>query len=101
MRGRQPMLPPADMEDAALEVDLLPAQGHEFGHPEPMPIGEKHHGRVPMAMPPEPPCGRDQRVDFPWREIFAAPPGSIGSFPRGSRMRHGPLLRRDFPENRA
>jgi hypothetical protein len=34
-----------------------------------------------MAMPPKPPGGRDERVDLPWREIFAAPAGGIWDFP--------------------
>jgi len=30
MGRRQPIFPSADMEDTALQVDLLPAQGHQF-----------------------------------------------------------------------
>jgi hypothetical protein len=41
-----------------------------------------------MAMPPKPPGGRDERVDLPWREIFAAPAGGIWDFPWRYSVRH-------------
>jgi hypothetical protein len=70
-----------DPQHATLEVDLLPTPGDQFRHAEPVARGEEQHGRVPMAMPPEPPHGRDQCVDCLWCEIVAAPSGGMRVFP--------------------
>jgi hypothetical protein len=49
------------MEYTALEVHLLPAQGHQFRHAEPVAIGEEQQGRVPVPMPSEPTGGGDEQ----------------------------------------
>jgi hypothetical protein len=39
------------VQDSTAEIDLLPTQGDQFGRAQPVPEGDKHHGRVPMAVP--------------------------------------------------
>jgi hypothetical protein len=38
------------VQAAVGEVDGIPAQCHRLGHPQPMPIGDQHDGRLPMAV---------------------------------------------------
>ena len=46
-----PFLTLAHMQAARLEVNLLPAQIHHFGRPQSMPVGQKHHEGVAVAIP--------------------------------------------------
>jgi hypothetical protein len=48
MRGRTTRLGPADVQDAVIEIDLVPRQVHQLGH-EPLAEGQQDHGRVPIA----------------------------------------------------
>ena len=50
MRGWRAILGPADVQGCGFEVDLLSAQIHHFGCPEAVPVGQKHHERVAMAV---------------------------------------------------
>ena len=38
------------MQAAIGEVDGVPAQRHQLGRPQPMPIGDQHHGGVAVAV---------------------------------------------------
>jgi hypothetical protein len=43
------LLDPADVERRCSEVRLIPAQVHQFRHPQAMPVGHKDHRGVPVA----------------------------------------------------
>src|SRR6266536_3495380 len=59
---------PADVQDAHLEIDLLPAQIHELGRPEPVAEGQEDHRGVAMAR------GRmDQSLDLGLGQVLARP----------------------------
>src|SRR6266536_3756835 len=68
MRRRRACLGPADVQDAHLEIDLLPAQIHELGRPEPVAEGQEDHRGVAMAR------GRmDQSLDLGLGQVLARP----------------------------
>jgi len=43
---------PPNVEGCCLEVDLLPARVDHFCRPQPVPVGQQDHERVPVAVPP-------------------------------------------------
>ena len=47
-------LEPPDMQAAMGEVDGVPAQRHQLGRPQAVPVGDQHHGgiAVAVAIPP-------------------------------------------------
>ena len=70
MRGRRAVLGPADVQGCGFEVDLLPAQVHHFGRSEAMPVGQKHHQRVALAVAVR--LGRlDQLLDLVGSQVLA------------------------------
>ena len=38
------------MQAAMGEVDGVPAQRHQLGRPQPMPVGDQHHGGIAVAV---------------------------------------------------
>jgi hypothetical protein len=42
---------PVDMQPPMPEVDLCPAQAHQFASSQPMPIGQEDRSAVPGAIP--------------------------------------------------
>jgi hypothetical protein len=44
------LLDPADVQGGRPEVHLIPAQLHQFGNPEAVPVGHEDHRRVPMTV---------------------------------------------------
>ena len=42
---------PPNVEGCCLEVDLLPARVDHFCRPQPVPVGQQDHERVPVAVP--------------------------------------------------
>ena len=50
MGGRGAVLGPPDVQGRGFEVDLLPAHVHHFGRSEAMPVGQKHHEGVTVAV---------------------------------------------------
>ena len=43
-------LEPPDMQAAMGEVDGVPAQRHELARPQPVPVGDQHHGGIAVAV---------------------------------------------------
>lgn len=41
---------PPDMQAAMGEVDGVPAQRHQLGRPQPVPVGDQHHGGIAVAV---------------------------------------------------
>ena len=50
VRARGAVLDPADVQGRGFEVDLLPPKVHDLGRPQAMPIGQKHHQSVAVAV---------------------------------------------------
>jgi hypothetical protein len=64
------LLDPADVQRPGGEVDLVPAQVHQFGRPKAVPVGCKDHCRVAVAMAVS--LDRcNQPLDFGFRQVFA------------------------------
>jgi hypothetical protein len=64
------------------KIDCVPAQRHQFDHPQPMPIGDQHHGGVAVTAAIL--RGRlDQAVDLGVGEILARPDLGVAPPTRG------------------
>jgi hypothetical protein len=51
MRRRRAVLGPTDVQDGHFEVDLLPpTQVHDFRRSKAMPVGQKHHQGIAVAV---------------------------------------------------
>ena len=59
------------MQDAVVEMDGVPAQRHDLGGTQPVPVGDEHHGGVaiPVAVLAG---GGDQLLDLGIGQIFPA-----------------------------
>jgi hypothetical protein len=80
MRRRRAPLRPADGQRAGVEVDLVPAEIDQLGHPESVPIGHEDHGRVPVA-PTVISGGLLQAADLAVGEVFPGPEFSVWKAP--------------------
>src|SRR5438270_13503362 len=52
MHARDAVLQPVDVQQPAIEIDLIPAQRHKFPDPEPMPERNEDHRGIAGAVPP-------------------------------------------------
>ena len=81
MGTRRALLDPADVQVGCSKIDLVPAQVHQFGHPQAVPVSHKDHGRVAVAIPVSPDC-RQQALDLRFRQILAGAQLAVGEPPR-------------------
>src|SRR5262245_36561883 len=58
------------MKEALLEVELIPAQGDQFGDPQPMAIGQEDRCVVAVPMASEATSRFAQLLDLGWREML-------------------------------
>ena len=73
-----------DMQAAVGEVDGVPAQRHQLGRPQAVPIRDQHHGGVAVAMAVLP-GGSDQAGDLAVGQILAR--ADLGVPPAARRAR--------------
>jgi hypothetical protein len=94
MRGGRPILDPANVQDRAREVDLLPPEIDHLPSAQPVPEGEEDHERVPLA-PAIALRGLDQLLDFRQGKVFSRSKCGVGQAQRdcsnfsGWRVRQG------------
>ena len=72
MRARGAVLDPADVEDGAVEVDLVPAKVADLGSPQAVPVGQQDHGGVAVTVAVAP-GGLDQRLDLVGGQVLPGP----------------------------
>ena len=95
MVARRALLDPADMQSCRGELHLIPAQVHQFGDAQAMPVGHKDHGGVPVS-PAVALCRSHQPLDFGFGQVLAGAQVAIGRPPgRNCSVYGGP---RDEPE---
>src|SRR5215207_7548447 len=82
------VLDPPDVQQAVLEVDLIPAQRAQLGDAQPVPIGDLDHGGIAVPVPVLA-CGGDQALDFLGGQVFAWSALGLGHGP----WRNCPILR--------
>ena len=70
MGAGRPLLDPADVQGGRAEVHLIPAQVHQLGDAEAMPVAHQDHGGVPVA-PPIALGGSQQAFHFGLGQILA------------------------------
>ena len=81
MGARRALLDPANVQSGRGKIDLVPTQVHEFGRAQPVPVGRKDHGGVPVAVAVA--LSRlHQALDFGFRQIFAGAQFAVGEPPR-------------------
>jgi hypothetical protein len=65
------VLQPGDVQQALAEVHLIPCERAKLADPQPVPIRDQDHGRIPVAVAP-PLLGRAyQRLDLGGRQVLA------------------------------
>ena len=91
-----PALCSADMQSAAVEVNLIPAQAADFRSAKPVPVRNQDHGSVAMAIAGSLAGGLLEPLDLPFGQVF---PGlELGAL-RGTvrfAVVEGACLRADF-----
>jgi hypothetical protein len=83
LRGGHPVLQTGDVQEASLEVDLVPAQAHKLRDPQRMTVSDQEEGAITGAVPADLAGGGEYLVDFIVREIFSGSPRGVGEPPRG------------------
>ena len=58
------------MKEALIEVELIPAQGDQFGDPQPMAIGQEDHRGIAVPMASDAPSRLAQLLDLGWGEML-------------------------------
>ena len=70
--GRRAVLDPANEQRPVLKIDLIPAQVHQFGGTEAVPIRQQDHGGIAVAFPGA--LGRcDQTLDLGAGQMLTGP----------------------------
>src|SRR6516165_6319645 len=77
MHAWHAVLDAGDMQEAMHQVYLLPPQRAQFGRSEAMPVGKKHHGRVPVAMAVIP-GSLHKPFDLTLRQVFTLAVVGVG-----------------------
>jgi len=57
-------LEPRHMQSSSIQIDLLPLQRHQLADPEPVPVAQEDHRRIPLAVAPALPCRLAQLLDL-------------------------------------
>src|SRR5215510_4535846 len=92
MRAGQAPLETADMDKPLIEIDLIPAEGDELGHPEPVPVGQQDHRVIPEPVPAHTPGRLAQASDFGGSQVLAgADVGVFMTLGKGE-LGHGTIL---------
>ena len=82
-------LEPPDMQAAMGEVDGVPAQRHQLGRPQPVPVGDQHHGGIAVAVAVLP-GGSDQAIDLGIGQVLAR--ADLGVRWRRGGLRRSPTV---------
>ena len=74
MGARSAILKAIDVKQPLGKVDLVPAQGNQFAHPQGMAVGNENHSCVPVPVPPLLLSGSDNLLNLGFGQVFTAPP---------------------------
>lgn len=74
------VLSPTHVQQALLEVDLVPAEADKFAHSQPVPVGDEDHGAVPLPMPAGFPRRIANELDLGLGEVLAGTKLCVRSF---------------------
>jgi hypothetical protein len=67
------------VHQALSKIDLVPAQTHQFRHPQAVAVGDQDQGRITKSMAPLLGGRGDDLSDFLFRQIFSAAIVGIGA----------------------
>ena len=79
------------MQAAMGEVDGVPAQRHQLGRPQPVPVGDQHHGGIAVAVAVLP-GNSDQAGDLGVGQIFARADLGVALTARARPMGDCPII---------
>ena len=82
MHGSHAVLEPGDVHQALSEIDLVPAQTHQFRYPQAVAASDQNQGRIAKSMAPLRGGRGDDLPDFLFRQIFPAAIVGVGAAPR-------------------
>ena len=91
MRRGHAVLQSRDVQQAGLEIDLVPAHRDELADAQPMPVGEEDERAIARTVAADLAGGLQQLLDLLRRQIFAPAARSIGLARRGDAEGQGPL----------
>ncbi len=89
MRRGQAVLKSRDVDQAGLQVDLLPAHRDELRHPKRMPVGEKNERPIARPVAAHLGGGLQELLDLRRRQVLAGAPIKIGGSAWGDRRGGG------------
>ena len=91
------LLDPADVQRSRSELDLIPAQVHQFGGAQTVPVGNQNHRSVPVS--PAVALSRShQPLDFGFGQVLAGAQVAIGRPPgRNCSVYGGPRDQLEVP----
>ena len=78
-----------DVHRSRLEIDLIPAQSHQLGDSQPMPVREKDERPIAHPVATHLARGLQQLLDLRRGQVFAGAPIKIGGSARGDRRGGG------------
>ena len=90
VNGWRAALRAVDVKPAVGEVDGVPAQRHQLCRPQPVPVGDQHHGSVAVAMAVEG-GRRDHAGHLGVGEVLAYPNLGVLASPRRGLLDHCPI----------
>src|SRR2546427_9736374 len=70
MRARDAMLDAPHVQESLIKVKLIPAQVNQFGHAQPMAIGQEDHRLIAVPMASNAAGRLAQLLDFRWRKML-------------------------------
>jgi hypothetical protein len=73
VRAGDPVLDASHVQEALIEIELIPAQVDEFGHAQAVPVGEENHRVIAVPMASEAASRFAQLLDLGWREMLTGP----------------------------
>ena len=91
MRTGHPILPPADMQQAGIKVDLVPAQRDQLTDPQRMTVGHQNHRGIPMTVAADAPGGLHQGINFTRRQVLPTTALGVGDPPRRTCRLNNPI----------
>ena len=81
MGRRHAVLAAGYVEQSLFEVDLIPAERHQFADSQAVAISEEDQRRISVAVPTNPARGADQLVDLLRRQVLARSPFTVRDAP--------------------
>jgi hypothetical protein len=81
-----------DMKEPLVKIELLPAQGNQFGHAQSMAIGQEDHHVIAFSVAADAARRFPQLLDLGWREMLSGTDVRMFVALGEGELRHAALL---------